>query len=68
ALLGGYRNLSDFVISAVQEKAKMIIQETETVLASQKDSEIFFDTIVNAAKPNDKLIAAAKLYHDQLSK
>ncbi|MDP3431378.1 MAG: DUF1778 domain-containing protein [Bacteroidota bacterium] len=68
ALLGGYRNLSDFVISAVQEKAKMIIQETETVLASQKDSEIFFDAIINAANPNDKLIAAAKQYHDLLSK
>ncbi|MDP3915239.1 MAG: DUF1778 domain-containing protein [Bacteroidota bacterium] len=68
ALLGGYRNLSDFVISAVQEKAKMIIQETETVLASQKDSEIFFDAIINAAKPNDKLIAAAKQYNNLLSK
>jgi uncharacterized protein (DUF1778 family) len=60
--------LYDFVISAVQEKAKMIIQETETVLASQNDREIFFDAIANAAKPNDKLIAAAKQYNNLLSK
>ena len=68
ALLGGYRNLSDFVISAVQEKAKMIIEETETILASEKDSKIFFDAIANANKPNDKLIKAAKQYNDLLSK
>lgn len=68
ALLGGYRNLSDFVISAVQEKAKMIIKEKETILASEKDSKIFFDAIANPGKPNDKLIEAAKQYKDLLSK
>ena len=29
ALLGGYRSLTDFVILAVQEKAKEIIKEKE---------------------------------------
>ena len=58
ARLGGFRNLTDFVIVAVQEKAKEIIAESERTIASQKDSEIFFDAIFNAPSPNKELIQA----------
>lgn len=68
ARLGGFRSLTDFVILTVQEKAKLIINERERVLASQKDSEIFFDAIVNAGKPNESLVLAAKQYNDVVSK
>ncbi len=68
AILGGYRSLSDFVISSVQEKAKQIIKERETILASQRDSEIFFDAITKADKPNDELISAAKQYNNLLDR
>ena len=68
AILGGYRSLSDFVISSVQEKAKQIIKERETVLASQRDSKIFFEAITKADKPNDELISAAKQYNNLLTK
>ena len=37
AYLGGYRNLTDFVIRVVQEKAKEIIKEKELVIASERD-------------------------------
>lgn len=59
ARIGGYRNLTDFVVIAVQEKAKEIISERERVIASQKDSEIFFDAIVNPTAPNEELSKAA---------
>ena len=59
ARLGGYRNLTDFVVMAVQEKAKEIIAEKERVIASQKDSEIFFDAIMNPKAPNEELSKAA---------
>lgn len=68
ATLGGYRNLSEFVVSAAQEKAKQIIKEYEKILASQRDSEIFFDAIVKTDKPNDELISAAQNYRELLSK
>lgn len=68
AILGGYRNLTDFVILTVQEKAKKILKERELTLASLKDSEIFFNAIVNADKPNDNLISATKEYNKLLSK
>lgn len=59
ARIGGYRSLTDFVIIAVQEKAKEIIAERERVVASEKDSELFFDAILNPKKPNKALINAA---------
>ena len=60
ARLGGFRNLTDFVVMAVQEKAKVIISERERVIASQKDSEIFFDAVINPKSPNKELVKAAE--------
>jgi len=68
ARLGGYRSLTDFVILAVQEKAKKIILEQEQIIASQKDSEIFFNAIINSPKANNNLINAANKYKTLLSK
>lgn len=67
AKLGGFRSLSDFVIVTVQEKAKKIIQEHEAVVASQKDREIFFNALINAAEPNSDLVAATHRYKELLS-
>lgn len=41
AIIGGYRNLTDFIILTVQEKAKEIIKEREEIIASKRDSQIF---------------------------
>ncbi len=62
ARLGGYKNLSDFIILTVQERAKEIIKESEKVLASQKDSEIFFAAIMNPVLPNNELKSAVRDY------
>jgi uncharacterized protein (DUF1778 family) len=59
ARLGGYRNLTDFVVIAVHEKAKEIISESERVIASQRDSEIFFNALLDAQVPNEELSKAA---------
>ncbi|HRX97460.1 MAG TPA: DUF1778 domain-containing protein [Bacteroidales bacterium] len=63
AYLGGYRNLTDFVIRVVQEKAKEIIKEKEQVIASERDSQIFFDAITNLKKPSDTLKNAVNDYN-----
>lgn len=59
ARLGGYRNLTDFVVTAVQEKANEIIAERERIIASQKDSELFFNAVLNPKAPNQELSKAA---------
>lgn len=40
--------------------------DKQTVIKSQKDSEIFFNSIVNASGPNADLVAAAHR-HNELS-
>jgi uncharacterized protein (DUF1778 family) len=62
AYLGGYRNLTEFVILAVQEKAKEIIKDKEQMIASERDSKVFFDAITNPAKPSKTLKKAAEDY------
>lgn len=59
AMLGGYRNLTDFVVQAVQEKAKEIIRERELIIASEKDCRVFFDEIIKPKSPNKALRQAA---------
>ncbi len=67
AHLGGYRSLTDFVMSTAQAKAKEIIKDHERILASQRDSEIFLEAILNPSKPVENLIKAAQDYKASLS-
>lgn len=63
AFLGGYRNLTDFVVRVVQEKAKEIVKEREQLIASERDSEIFFNAISNPQKPSETLKNALDDYN-----
>jgi uncharacterized protein (DUF1778 family) len=59
ANLGGYRSLTDFILLTAQAKAMEIISKYESIIASQSDSEIFFDALVNPKKPGKNLKSAA---------
>lgn len=59
ANLGGFRTLSEFVLFSVQEQAHTIVEKYNLILASKKDQKIFFDSIINPQKPNDRLKKAA---------
>lgn len=63
AYLGGFRSLTDFVILTVQEKAKENVKEKEQILASERDSQIFFDAITNPRKPSKTLKSAYEDYN-----
>lgn len=63
AYLGGYKNFTDFVILTVQEKAIKIIEESERVVASQRDQEVLFNALMNAPKPNKDLLVAKDEYN-----
>lgn len=67
ARLGGFKSLSDFVIVTVQQKAKEILLESAQIIASQRDSELFFNAITQSDKPNQKLTEAAEEYKTLLS-
>ncbi len=68
AILGGYRSLTDFVLAAVQDKAKEIVEETEKIITSEQDKAIFFEALVNPPKPNEELIAQKNAYDQMLTK
>lgn len=63
ASLGGYRNLTDFIVRVVQEKANEIIKEKEQIIASERDSIIFFNAITNPQKPSETLKNALDDYN-----
>jgi uncharacterized protein (DUF1778 family) len=63
AYLGGFRNLTDFVIIAAQEKAREIIKEKEQIITSEKDGQIFFDAITKPGKPSETLKKALDDYN-----
>lgn len=63
ASLGGYRNLTEFVISSAQSKAEEIVQKHQSILSSRKDQKVFFDAILNPPLPGKKLVTAVKKYN-----
>jgi uncharacterized protein (DUF1778 family) len=62
AYLGGFRNLTDFIFQAAQEKANEIIQEKEPDIASEIDAQTFIEAITNPKSPSDNLKKALKDY------
>lgn len=66
--LGGFRTLTEFVLSALQEKAKMIIEDHNAILTSTRDKEIFFKAIMNPKRPNKKLKSAVMHFEKALGK
>ena len=68
ANLGGFRTLTEFVIHSVQEKAKSIIEEHQTILATERDRDIFFSELLNPRKANSKLKKAAIRYNKIVEK
>lgn len=64
ANLGGFRNLTDFVVFAVNEKANEIISKHEQILHSSQDQEVFFNALTNPAAPNEALLKAVSDYKE----
>lgn len=58
--IGGFRSLTDFIISAVSEKAEAIMEKHNNWLSSENDRKVFFNALVNPPVPNDKLKQAMK--------
>ena len=64
--LGGFRSLTEFVLSTVQSRAEQIVESHNQIIASQKDQKIFFDLVFNGIKPNEELEYALKEYNKLL--
>lgn len=45
--LGGYKSLSDFVLSVTQKRADEIINEHEILIEAKENNEIFIKTLLS---------------------
>lgn len=68
AALGGYRNLTDFIIKVSKREAEKIIEKNEEMIATNRDKKIFFNAMISAAEPNEKLISAKNDYDALIGK
>jgi uncharacterized protein (DUF1778 family) len=49
------RSLTDFCLTALAEATRETIIRHETLVLSQRDREVFFDSLVHPPKPNARL-------------
>lgn len=49
------RKVTDFCMTALTEAARRTIAEHETIVLSDRDRAVFFDTLVNPPTPNERL-------------
>lgn len=68
AAIAGFNTLTDFVLTAVKEKAESVIEKHETILASERDRKVFFEALANPPKlsKNKAMVAAAQKYKQAL--
>ena len=67
ANLGGFRNLTEFIVFSANQQASKIVESHNAVLASKRDQEVFFKAITNPQKPNAKLKKAALRYNEVIT-
>lgn len=59
--------LSQFLIESAMEKARSVIERTETLHLSMAGADALFAALKNPPKANAKLLKAAKHYKDTVS-
>ena len=62
AHLGGFRNLTEFFLYAVQNQANQIMENQNILLKTKRDQELFFKTLTDDSPPNQNLKNALDLY------
>lgn len=67
ASLGGFRTLTEFVVFSAQQQANTIIEKYNSILATRKDREVFFDALMNPQEPNDSLKKAALRFNKEVA-
>ncbi len=66
--LGGYKSLSDFILTSALNEANLIVTRHRTILASTADKDIFFAALLEPDKPNVQLKGAADRYRRLLKR
>jgi len=68
ANLGGYKTLAAFIFHAAEVEAEKIVEKHNSFIASERDREIFFDTLMNPPEPSERLKKGAQWYKEMIGK
>lgn len=60
------RNLTDFCLTALAEAARRTIARQESMQLSERDREVFFDTLVNPPEPDPRLRRAFEAERERI--
>jgi uncharacterized protein (DUF1778 family) len=52
------RKVTDFCVAVLADAARRTIAEHETLMLSERDREVFFDTLISPPQANERLIRA----------
>lgn len=68
AELGGFKTLTDFMVSAASKEAKRIEKAKNAILTTKKDWKVFIDAVfIDPPAPNAALKKAARRYKKLVS-
>ncbi len=56
------QTLSDFMRTAVEERAQRVIADHETIVLNERARRTFLSALGNPPHPNDRLVALAERY------
>ena len=56
------QTLSDFMRTAVEERAKRVIADHERIVLNERARSTFLSALANPPRPNDRLVALADRY------
>jgi uncharacterized protein (DUF1778 family) len=56
------QTLSDFMRTAVEERAKRVIADHDRITLNERSRKTFFAALTNPPRPNDRLMALADRY------
>jgi uncharacterized protein (DUF1778 family) len=56
------QSLSEFMRTAVEERAKRVIADHERIVLNERSRDTFFAALANPPQPNDRLVALAERY------
>ncbi|WP_221937504.1 type II toxin-antitoxin system TacA family antitoxin [Shewanella psychropiezotolerans] len=59
--------LSQFLIESAMDRARSVIERTETLHLSMADADALFAALENPPKANNKLVKAAQHYRDTVN-
>lgn len=57
--LSGDKSFSSFIVRVVKQRSEEILARNNRIIETEKDRQIFFDSVFSNSKPNQNLLEAA---------